>query len=77
MRIEFKDGEVQMIVYFDPFPFLVCGIWIGAYACEVFEILGPARVEPFLSTGRLWQYEVNGFVSVAFDRLDRARTVVR
>lgn len=77
LRIEIKRGKVHLLVYFDPFPDCICGIWIGAHAWEVDEILGRAKAETFFSTGRLWQYDVNGFMSVGFDRRDRVRSIGR
>jgi hypothetical protein len=77
LRIEIRDGKVHLLVYFDPFPDCVCGIWIGAYAWEVDQILGRAKAESFLSTGRLWHYDVDGFMSVGFDRQDRVQSIGR
>ena len=77
IRIEIKNGRVHFAVYFDPFPDCVCGIWIGAYAWEVDEILGRAKAESFFSTGRLWQYDVDGFMSVGFDHRDRVSSIGR
>ena len=77
LRIEIKDGKVHLLVYFDPFPDCVCGIWIGAHAWEVDEVLGRAKAESFFSTGRLWQYDADGFMSVGFDKQDRVRSIGR
>ena len=77
VRIEIEKGNLLFIAYFDPFPDCVCGIWIGAHAWEVDEILGRAKAESFSSTGRLWQYDVDGFMSVGFDREDRVRSIGR
>jgi hypothetical protein len=77
IRIEIKNGKVHFVVYFAPFPDCICGIWIGARAWEVDGILGHAKAESFISTGRLWQYDVDGFMSVGFDREDHVRTIVR
>jgi hypothetical protein len=68
---------VYLVVYFDPFPDCVAGIWIGAHAWEVEEILSRAKAEHFTSTGRVWQYDVDGFMSVSFDRKDRVDGIVR
>ncbi|MCE9524790.1 MAG: hypothetical protein K8R36_01900 [Planctomycetales bacterium] len=77
IRIEIRDGKVRLLVYFDPFPDCVCGIWIGAHAWEVDQILGRAKAESFISTGRLWQYDLDGFMSVGFDPQDRVRSIGR
>lgn len=77
IRMEFERGNVRFIVYFDPFPDRICGIWIGAHAWEVDEILGRAKSETFTGTGRLWQYDVDGFMSVDFDEQDRVRSICR
>jgi hypothetical protein len=77
IRIEIKNGRVQLIVYFKPFMDCVCGIWIGAHAWEVDDILGRAKAESFHSTGRIWQYDVDGFLSVGFDRGDRVVSICR
>ena len=77
IRMEIEKGKLLFVVYFDPFPDCICGIWIGAHAWEVDEILGRARAESFSSTGRLWQYDVDGFLSVGFDRDDRVRSIGR
>ena len=75
MRIEFKSGKVYHIVYFDPFPDMICGIWIGAHAWEVHDLLGTARDEGYFSTGRIWQYDTRGFLAVGFDKKDRVRSI--
>lgn len=77
IRIEIREGKVHFAVYFPPFPDCICGIWIGAHAWEVDEILGRAMSESFFSTGRLWQYDVDGFMSVSFDRQDRVTSICR
>lgn len=77
IRIEIREGKVHFIVYFPPFADCICGIWIGAHAWEVDEILGRAKSESFLSTGRLWQYDRDGFMSVSFDRQDRVASICR
>jgi hypothetical protein len=77
IRIEIKRGKVYFVAYFDPFPGCICGIWIGAHAWEVDEILGRPKDESFFSSGRLWQYDVNGFMSVGFDDQDRVRVIGR
>lgn len=77
IRIEIEDGKVHLLVYFDPFADCICGIWIGAHAWEVDQVLGRAKAESFFSTGRLWQYDVDGFMSVGFDRQDRVRSIGR
>jgi hypothetical protein len=77
MRIEIKEGKVHLLVYFDPFPDCICGIWIGAHAWEVDGILGRAKAESLFSTGKFWQYDVDGFMSVEFDRDDRVRSIGR
>ena len=77
IRIQIQNGKVYLVVYFDPFPDSVAGIWIGAHAWEVEEILGRAKAEHFTSTGRLWQYDVDGFMSVSFDRKDRVDGIIR
>ena len=77
IRIEIRNGKVDFIVYFSPFPDSICGIWIGANAWEVDEILGRAKAESFLSPGRLWQHDVDGFMSIGFDEQDRVLTIIR
>ena len=77
MRIEFKNKRVYHIVYFDRFPEMICGIWIGAHAWEVHELLGIAEDEGYFSTGRIWQYDVKGFMAVGFDKKDRVRSISR
>jgi hypothetical protein len=77
IRIEIAKDKLLAIVYFDPFPDCIGGIWIGAHAWEVDRILGRAKAESFSSSGRLWQYDVDGFMSVGFDRQDRVRWIGR
>src|SRR5262245_26294405 len=59
IRIEIRDGKVHFLVYFDRFPDCICGIWIGAHAWEVDQVLGRAKAELFFSTGRIWQYDID------------------
>ena len=77
IRIQMRRGKVHLVVYFDPFPGSVGGIWIGAHAWEVEEILGRAKAEFSNKTGRLWQYDVDGFMSVGLDRGDRVEFIGR
>ncbi len=77
MRAEITNGKVNHIVYFDPFPDTICGIWIGAHAWEVHDILGAAKEEAYFSAGRIWQYDVKGWMTVGFDKNDRVRSISR
>ncbi|WP_442511497.1 hypothetical protein SH528x_003178 [Novipirellula sp. SH528] len=77
MRIGFKNGKVVSVIYFAPFPDLVGGIWVGAHAWEVDALLGTAKDEGHFCTGRVWQYDVKGFMAVGFDKQDRVRSIAR
>tara|TARA_R110002073_G_scaffold27840_2_gene89077 strand:+ start:14100 stop:14795 length:696 start_codon:yes stop_codon:yes gene_type:complete len=77
MRIGFKNEKVISVIYFAPFPDLVGGIWVGAQAWEVDALLGTAKDEGYFSTGRVWQYDVKGFMAVGFDKQDRVRSIAR
>jgi len=77
LRIEFERDKINHLVYFAPFDETICGIWIGAHAWEVNEILGRPKAEFPRSPGRLWQYDIEGFMSVGFDVQDRVRSIGR
>jgi hypothetical protein len=68
--------KVTTTVYFKPFADSICGIWIGASAQEVEEVLGKARRE-FQMPQRLWQYEIQGSLSLIFNDKDRVTVIQR
>ena len=73
----FVEGtKVTTAVYCKPFADSICGIWIGASAKEVEEVLGKAKRE-FLMPQRLWQYEVKGSLSLSFNNKDRVTVIQR
>lgn len=76
IRIGVQRGVVNLVAYFAPFPDAICGIWIGARASEVDKILGRAKRE-FFQPHRLWHYDLDGFMSVGFDRNDRVDFIGR
>ena len=76
IRIVFQKKVVAYVVYFGPFSGTIGGIWIGAHAWEVEEILGIAPQEALLPQ-RLWRFNVDGFMNVSFDKKDRVQTILR
>ncbi len=45
IRIWFKRSKVESVFYSAPFPHKICGVWIGAHAWQVNELLGRAKKE--------------------------------
>lgn len=79
IRVALEDdgNTISHIAYTRPFARKVCGIWIGASAWQVEQILG-APVEEFTLTGRrAWKYKMNGPLSVAFDENDLVALIGR
>lgn len=69
IRINIENDEVAFVSYLNTFNACICGIWIGAHAHEVDQILGRAKHE-FQYADRLWHYDIDGFMSVGFDEND-------
>ena len=49
IRIWFCKAKVESVYYSTPFPHKICGVWIGAHAWQVNELLGRADKESFWS----------------------------
>jgi hypothetical protein len=49
IRIWFHDGKVESVFYSAPFAHTICGVWLGAHAWQVNELLGRADKESFWS----------------------------
>jgi len=78
MRLMVQDQTIIAITYFAPFPKMICGIWIGASAWQVHEVLGTALEEFTVRDGdRAWRYRCDGHLSVGFDGHDRVSSISR
>jgi hypothetical protein len=73
------DGDtIAYLAYIQPYPRKVCGVWIGASAAEVQEILGIAEDEFKVNRGRrAWVYDHDGHLSVSFDDNDFVNAIGR
>jgi hypothetical protein len=73
------DGNtIQTVTYIRPFPRKMCGVWLGASAWQVQQILGPPVDEFTLGPGnRAWTYHLEGHLGIAFDEQDRVTEITR
>lgn len=74
-----EDGDtIRHLAYIQPYPRKVCGVWLGASAADVQEILGVVEDETTMGRrSRFWIYELRGHLGIGFDETDRENVIVR
>jgi hypothetical protein len=89
IRIWFRKRRVESVYYNAPFAHKISGVWIGAHAWQVDQILGRASKEdswrdysgrvkdPFRNTLRIWEYTTDVYLWLRFDDKDRVETIGR